>query len=328
MSKDVVTADEIQQAILNRIATSRLLPGDRLPTVRDFAEELGSNRNTVNKAYQMLLEIGVIETLPGGRKGYVVRKDAASGDRLGGDFSDFFNQQAVNLVWQALAAGMPAEQTLKHLADAVHDVYDVGSIRIAFYECNTHDSKEMGTYISRNLGRDVDNATLDELYADIDGAVERYDLLVTTFHHLSEVNQQLADHTDQIVGIDTRVTPETLLGIARLPQSSIGLVATLETTTHMLKHMIHSYFPERIVYGASMDDPSAVIDAVRNGTNLVVTHTCVDQVVKLTGCQPDVVVEFQVDEQSMHFLSRRVQQIISTKVAAFHQDSASTVTLG
>mgnify|MGYP001375668209 CR=1 FL=1 len=328
MPKENVSADEIQQAVLNRIMSRRLLPGERLPTVRELAEELGSNRNTVNKAYQMLLEIGVVETMPGGRKGYLVREDAPGGDQSGGDFATYFAQQAVDLVWQALAAGMPAQQTLKYLADAVDDVYDVAAVRIAFYECNTHDSEEMGAYISRNLGRDVDNATLDELYADIEGAVERYDLLVTTFHHLSEVNQRLADHTDQVVGIDTRVTPETLLGIAHLPQTSIGLVATLQTTTHMLKHMIHSYFPDCAVYDASIDMPEAVVDAVRRGDHLVVTHTCVDQVVALTGRQPDVVVEFQVDEQSMQFLSRRVQQVISTKAEAFHPSSASSVAVG
>ncbi len=66
--KDLVTAEEIQQAIINRIMRRQYESGDRLPSVRDMAQELGSNRNTVNKAYQMLAEIGVVESLPGGAK--------------------------------------------------------------------------------------------------------------------------------------------------------------------------------------------------------------------------------------------------------------------
>ena len=51
MPRDLVTAEEIQQAIINRIMSRQYVSGDRLPSVRDLADELGSNRNTVNKAY-------------------------------------------------------------------------------------------------------------------------------------------------------------------------------------------------------------------------------------------------------------------------------------
>jgi DNA-binding transcriptional regulator YhcF (GntR family) len=53
MPKDLVTAEEVMQAIIHRITTGKYAPGDRLPSVRDLANEIGSNRNTVNKAYQM-----------------------------------------------------------------------------------------------------------------------------------------------------------------------------------------------------------------------------------------------------------------------------------
>ncbi len=316
MPKDLVTAEEIQQAIINRIMRRQYESGDRLPSVRDMAQELGSNRNTVNKAYQMLAEIGVVESLPGGRKGFLVKEIAETGPE--GEFSAYFYQQAVRLAWQALAAGLTAEDTLQHMNNAVADVFDLGSVRIAFYECNAHDSTEMGHYLSRALDMDVHCGVLTELTTDPEAIVEDYDLIVTTFHHLSEVVEQVGRARDHVVGIDTRITPDTMLKIARLPKPNIGLIATLQTTTHMLKHILYSYYPDRSIQAVTITDLDAVAAAARACDHLVVTHTCAEQVTQLTGRTPDVVVNFQIDEQSILFLSRRVHEIQTHKTAALH----------
>ena len=79
MPKDQVTAEAVSQAVLHRITTGQFAPGDRLPPVRKLAEEIGSNRNTVNKAYQMLFELGIIESSDSGRKGYSVKRELQVG---------------------------------------------------------------------------------------------------------------------------------------------------------------------------------------------------------------------------------------------------------
>lgn len=316
MPKELIKTEEIQQALINRIMSRQYAAGDRLPSVRDLAVELGSNRNTVNKAYQRLAEIGVIEN--GGRKGFLVKEIAGAHQRSEAELSAYFYQQAVNLAWQALAAGMTAQETFDHLSNAVTEVYDLGSVNIAFYECNEHDSQEMGHYLSRAMGMPVTCGVLDDLYDDIDGVLRRYDLIVTTFHHLSEVVERLGAASEQVVGIDTRITPETMLQIARLPKPHIGLISTLQTTTNMLKHILYSYYPDRDIQAVTVTDLAAVTAASRECDHLVVTHTCAEQVARQTGRTPDVVVEFQIDEQSIHFVSRRVHEIQVRKTAALH----------
>lgn len=323
MPKEMITAEEIQQAVISRIMSRQYVPGDRLPSVRDLADQLGSNRNTVNKAYQMLSEIGVIESLPGGRKGFLVKEITDAQQQSGGELTAYFYQQAVNLVWQGMAAGMTAQETLRTLTNSVHEVYGLGGVSIAFYECNEHDSHDMGEYLSQKLGMKVARGTLDELYADIESATQKYDLIVTTFHHLSEVTERLRQATDQIVGIDTRMTPETMLRIARLPNPKVGLVATLETTTQMLKHILYSYFPDRKVQAATITDPKSVLATALACDHLVVTHTCADLVRQLTQREPDVVVNFQIDEQSIQFLSRRINETRSQKTAVLRSPLAS-----
>lgn len=54
-------ADQVREAV----AARSLQPGDRLPTVRGLAQELGLNSNTVAKAFRELEQQGVIRTRAG-----------------------------------------------------------------------------------------------------------------------------------------------------------------------------------------------------------------------------------------------------------------------
>lgn len=51
---------QLRNQIILGIATSRLNEGDSLPSVRQLAEEIGINMHTVNKAYTVLKQEGLI----------------------------------------------------------------------------------------------------------------------------------------------------------------------------------------------------------------------------------------------------------------------------
>lgn len=55
----------VTQQITWLMVSSKLQPGDRLPTVRRLAEQLSVNLHTVRKAYQMLVDEGLLEMRPG-----------------------------------------------------------------------------------------------------------------------------------------------------------------------------------------------------------------------------------------------------------------------
>lgn len=56
---------QIIDQVKSAIATGRLGPGDRLPTVRQLAVELSINPNTVSRAYTELELTGLVETQMG-----------------------------------------------------------------------------------------------------------------------------------------------------------------------------------------------------------------------------------------------------------------------
>ena len=53
---------QLRNQIVVGIAEGKLVPGERLPTIRALAEESGINMMTVSKAYQILRQEGYIVT--------------------------------------------------------------------------------------------------------------------------------------------------------------------------------------------------------------------------------------------------------------------------
>ncbi|NLG03566.1 MAG: GntR family transcriptional regulator [Clostridia bacterium] len=52
---------QLRNQIILCVATSRLQEGDTLPSVRQLADEIGINMHTVNKAYSVLRQEGIVK---------------------------------------------------------------------------------------------------------------------------------------------------------------------------------------------------------------------------------------------------------------------------
>ncbi|MEX2443437.1 MAG: GntR family transcriptional regulator [Alkalispirochaeta sp.] len=66
--------EQIVEYIQNQVLTGERHPGDRLPSVRELAVELGVNPNTVQRSYSRLQESGLIYNQRG--VGYFVAENA------------------------------------------------------------------------------------------------------------------------------------------------------------------------------------------------------------------------------------------------------------
>ena len=105
---------QILDGLKEQIATGVLLPGDKLPSVRELAATLAINPNTIQRAYKLLEIDGWIATVPG--KGcFVSRNDKALKDEIDRWYAAF-DEAAANL----LALGMTLEQLKTHLDEGKH----------------------------------------------------------------------------------------------------------------------------------------------------------------------------------------------------------------
>lgn len=96
-------ADEVRQLV----ATNRLRPGDRLPTVRQLASNLGLSPGTVSRAYLELEQAGVVESRRGGGTVVARRSDEQSGSAL--RQARLFNTVGAAIL-QALSLGFRPEE--------------------------------------------------------------------------------------------------------------------------------------------------------------------------------------------------------------------------
>ena len=77
---------QMRDEIVAGIAAGELKPGDPLPSVREFARDLGVNYHTVNKAYALLREEGYVQVF--GRRGAVVAEPPAADEAFVRDIEE------------------------------------------------------------------------------------------------------------------------------------------------------------------------------------------------------------------------------------------------
>ncbi|RLQ98104.1 GntR family transcriptional regulator [Falsibacillus albus] len=65
---------QIADRLINRIVRRELLPGDKLPSVRELALQSGVNPNTVQRTYSEMERMGIVETRRG-QGTFVTEKD-------------------------------------------------------------------------------------------------------------------------------------------------------------------------------------------------------------------------------------------------------------
>ena len=109
-ASDVPVYLQIRNQIVIGISEGRLAPGEKLPTVRALAEEIGINSMTVNKAYQLFKQEGYI--LTDRRNGARVRESFAGKAGLSADSGELLKKIAS----EAKISGM-SKEAFVHLCE-------------------------------------------------------------------------------------------------------------------------------------------------------------------------------------------------------------------
>lgn len=99
--------------IIEGIATGKLKPGESLPSVRQFAADLGINLHTVNKAYNFLKQDGFIVVHR--QKGVVVNPGV--GPQLTAEYVQKLKDDLMPQVAEAFCRGMQLKEFSKICSD-------------------------------------------------------------------------------------------------------------------------------------------------------------------------------------------------------------------
>ena len=102
---------QIRSAVLAALASGELRPGDRLPTVRQLAGDLGVAPGTVQRAYSELEEDGAVESR--GRRGTFARRPERPAEA-----APSLEEAVRRIVEEADRAGVGAAAAIAAVADA------------------------------------------------------------------------------------------------------------------------------------------------------------------------------------------------------------------
>jgi DNA-binding transcriptional regulator YhcF (GntR family) len=107
---------QIRDRIVEAIANGEQPAGSPLPSTRQLAVDLGINFHTVNKAYDVLRQEGLVRLSR--KSGTVVARDARSGPATEEFVTDWGRRLQI-LLAEATAQGMPAGQVVEAARAAV-----------------------------------------------------------------------------------------------------------------------------------------------------------------------------------------------------------------
>lgn len=143
---------QIAVALRYRIATGRLEPGARLPSLREAAPAWDVNYHTVRKAYGLLEEMGLVERRRGAGT-RVAASGVAGTAGAGGELHAFLS--GIAEVARARFGLSPREvaRAVATLADAPGR--SAGGDRATVVECNRHQCEDLASQLARRFRIDV-----------------------------------------------------------------------------------------------------------------------------------------------------------------------------
>lgn len=295
------TALEIEQVLQARIREGSYAEGSQLPTVRELAEQMGVNKNTVVRAYQALERKGYL-SLTRGRGAFVRQREP-----LLGAVDSRWLARLDQLLDDARGRALSRDALIHELTRGVDRLYGSPGLKVAFVECNAPDIDDMGGQLSLAIAQPLQGVMLSDFLAQSEELTARYDLLVTTFYHLGEVGRALGPtQADKLIGVHAMPVHDSLLKVARLHAQVIGLVCDRPSTVDNLTHIIHTYHPTATIMPALIDDAPRLKMLLSKADAIVVTRSCHGQLTALQPPMPVIMVAFTIDQQSVDFLRERV----------------------
>jgi DNA-binding transcriptional regulator YhcF (GntR family) len=216
---DVPISTQIFWQLSYQIDSGRLLPGSRLPPVRELGAALRVNPNTIRAVYRRLADSGYVTSRHGAGTHVSERPPQRRGaEALAGIVAEMLRRAA--------QAGFTADELAAATFAAATERKRPGPhVRVLFAECTSADAGYDAERLSDEFGGtiDVEGALLD----DLPERLERfhYDLVATTTFHADEAQALVAGRVPVVAMLVGPGYVELVHEIAALPAgSTVGVV--------------------------------------------------------------------------------------------------------
>lgn len=191
-----------------------------MPTERELSDKLKVSRNTISTAYNELEQEGILRSYQG------------RGTFVEGELNVWkiqnIKQKIIKFIdlgfEEAVRIGMDVDEFLEVITQRVREKRDFMSKITAIYvECNIEQAEIFGKQLMENTDMNIISITLEDISKgsnEINKAIEKSQVIITTFNHVSEVTMLTKKFQKEIIGVSINVDVETIVKIARYPEET------------------------------------------------------------------------------------------------------------
>ncbi len=300
-SKKVPLTQQLVEQIRYAIATGQLKPGDRLPTGRELANELGVHYNTVFAALHILAEEGLVKM----KQGSGIYVAEFSQDQLK-QATLASLEPALETLLRSVQLGLVTKEDLLRLVTERLEALEKPTVtpKVAFVECNAEQVETCCRQLTEALGVEVQPVLLDDAQKD-PKQLRSFDLIVTTFFHLRAV-KALATKKQTVVPTLSVPSRRFLESIAQLPTDArLGVICRDKVSLPTIVQQVQQLTGIEPKFSAWLKDRRGFWKVLRESDVIIYMPPCRNRVLALAP-KGKTLIEFEheIDDASLEQVKR------------------------
>ena len=286
---------QIRKQIEYWIATGRLQPGDRLPTIRDLEQQLGINRHTIRRAYLELEQQGLLRVQRGSGVS-VAAGVSGAGDTRRDPAMDWLIDRTFR---EAAKRGYSPVAFARMLQQRAM-VADRQRPSVAFVECSAHQARDLAAALEAQLGQAVVGVGLEAIEEDTVAVPISVRHVAVPAFHAHRVRELLKDRDAQLLTVHVEVGQRFVRqATPLLPAERPGVILRDRDAIPLYPQMVRQLLGlEPRVTPALMEEPEAVERLVERADLVFFSPPCkefADAVIPEGKKRQEILFEFTPD---------------------------------
>ena len=311
---DVPISTQIYWQLAYQIDSGRLLPGSRLPPVRELGAALRVNPNTIRAVYRRLAEAGYVTSRHGAGTHVADRPPAKRGaEALAGIVAEMLRRAA--------QAGFSADEVAAATFAATTERKRPGeAVRVLFAECTSADAGYDAERLAQAFPSliEVEGTLIDDISDRLDRF--HYDLVATTTFHADECQVLAAGRVPVVAMLVGPGYLELVHEIAGLrPGSRVGLVCSSDRGVDNMQDVLRlaGTTAVEIVPGRT-DDPAALDEVDATADLILVSRDAQKARIHERFAKPERIRSwtYEFDPSGLELLRRAVEHVAAERRAA------------
>lgn len=303
---------ELADTIYNAIVSGEIAHGEKLPTVRQLAEELGLAAGTVKKAFEELTDRKAVRTVQGSGT-FAHWQEMPNASR---------KERAVEAIASLLdeleELGFSPREISMYLELMLRERLERGArLRIALVDCNAESMAMFTDQLTELVDVDVFPCVLQEAAMSL--IPEECDLVITTETHITELRKQISISGDKLLCLVAEVSGDSIASLARLPtEKKLAVAAHSRRFLELMIRDCGRYRSNEELAGVCLlgenDALSALLEKadallLPSGYRRFASHEALAAINRFAQSKPVLRYEYRIDRGSCLRLLETVQKL-------------------